>query len=119
MDPKQKVVDLKAELSRIKAKLSASSDRDIIEALQFKADALAVQVAAAVNEVQAAEEAAALIEPTEEIGADEIERQIRLARAHIAGDRKPAARDIMARLEKAAPIFSALLGKPLRNLARA
>ncbi len=103
MDPKQKVVDLKAELSRIKAKLSASSDRDIIEALQFKADALAVQVAAAVNEVQAAEEAAALIEPTEEIGTDEIERQIRLARAHIAGDRKPAARDIMARLEKAAP----------------
>ncbi len=103
MDPKQKVVDLKAELSRIKAKLSASSDRDIIEALQFKADALTDQIAAAVKEVEAAEEAAALVEPTEEIGVDEIERQIRLARAHIAGDRKPAARDIMARLEKAAP----------------
>jgi len=56
-----------------------------------------------VQEVEDAAEAEAIAEPIEEIGANEIERQIRLARAHLAGDRKPAAREIMARLEKAAP----------------
>lgn len=103
MDPKQKAVDIKAELSRINAKLSASSDADIIEALKFKVDSLNEQLAAAVKEIENAEEAAALIEPTEEMAPEEVEQQIRLARAHLAGERKPAAREIMARLEKAAP----------------
>ncbi len=104
MDPTQKVVDLKAELARIKAKLSASSDRDIAEALQFKVDALNDQLVAAQKEVEAADEAAATeAEPLEEIPAAEIERDIRLARAHIVGERKPAAREILAKLEKAAP----------------
>jgi tetratricopeptide (TPR) repeat protein len=102
----QKVIDLKAEILRIKAKLSASSDHDIIEALQFKLGSLNDQLANAVMEVEDAELAAsalAVIAPAEEIPAVEIEQQIRLARAHIAGDRKAAAREIMARLEKASP----------------
>lgn len=104
MDPKQKVVDLKAELVRIKAKLSASSDRDIAEALQFKVDALNDQLIAAQKDVEEAEEAAALsVEPSEEISNSELEREIRLARAHIVGERKPAAREILAKLERAAP----------------
>ena len=103
MDPKQKVTDLKTELARIKAKLSASSDADIVEALQFKVNILTDQLAAAIKSVEEAEESAAEVEPTEVVSADEIERQIRLARAHIAGDRKPAAREIMARLESVAP----------------
>ncbi len=105
MDPQQKVIDLKAELVRIKAKLSASSDSDIKEALQFKIEALTDQMMAAVKEVEDADEAAKLVssETVEEISPYELEKDIRLARAHIAGDRKPAAREILARLEKAAP----------------
>ncbi|MEI8280996.1 MAG: hypothetical protein WCG75_01190 [Armatimonadota bacterium] len=104
MDPQQKVVDLKAELLRIKAKLSASSDSDIKEALQFKVDALTDQLKVAEKaSSDAVEEAARSVEPTEEMPPAELERDIRLARAHIAGDRKPAAREILARLEKAAP----------------
>jgi tetratricopeptide (TPR) repeat protein len=103
MDPKQKVVDLKAELARRKAKLSASSDADIVEALQFKVDALNDQLATAQREVEEAEEVILATEPAQVMPEAEIEQQIRLARAHIAGDRKPAARDILTKLEAAAP----------------
>ena len=104
MDPKQKVIDLKSELARIQAKLSASSDRDIAEALQFKVDTLSDQILAAQKDVEEADEAAALtVEPSEKISDSELEREIRLARAHIAGQRKPAAREILAKLERAAP----------------
>ncbi len=103
MDSKQKVVDLKAELARIKAKLSASSDSDIVEALKFKVEALENQLAEAIKEVEDQTEALELTEVKDELPAEEIVREIRLARAHIAGDRKPVAREIIARLEKAAP----------------
>ena len=105
MDAKQKVIDLKAELVRIKSKLSATSDQDIREALQFKIDSLTDQMMAAVKEVEDDEEAAKLVESEKvpEMDPKELEQKIRLARAHWTGDRKPAAREIMAQLEKAAP----------------
>ena len=103
MNPKQKLAELKTEHARIKAKLSASSDPDIVEALQFKVDALTEQIDATTKEMELAEEEDKRFEPAEQISTDDIERQIRLARAHIAGDRKPAARDILARLELSVP----------------
>ena len=103
MDAAQKVTDLKAEIVRIRAKLSASSDRDIAEALQFKIDALNEQLLVATKDAEEAEIAAAAAEPEVVVPAEEIEKDIRLARAHLAGQRKPAAREILAKLEKAAP----------------
>ena len=103
MNLKQKLAELKTEHARIKAKLSASSDPDIVEALKFKVDALTEQIEATTKEMELAEEEDKSFEPAEQISSDEIERQIRLARAHIAGDRKPVARDILARLEQSVP----------------
>lgn len=103
MNAEQKVTELKAEIARIQAKRSASSDKDIQEALQFKEDALTDQLKAAQAEWDAAKQAVAVEEATNELTDEEIERDVRLARAHIAGDRKPAAREILSRLEKSSP----------------
>ncbi|MBS1702508.1 MAG: hypothetical protein JST12_12655 [Armatimonadetes bacterium] len=105
MNAEQKVADLKGEIARIQAKRSASSDKDIQEALQFKEDALREQLKTAEAAVQAeksqAEQQATV--DIEELPAKEVENEVRLARAHLAGDRKPAARDILSRLEVQAP----------------
>ncbi len=103
MNAEQKVTELKAEIARIQAKRSASSDKDIQEALQFKEDALVNQLKAAQAEWDAVKQAVAIEEATNELSDEEIEKEVRLARAHLAGERKPAARDILARLEKSAP----------------
>lgn len=100
----QKVSELKTEIARIQAKKSASSDKDIQEALLFKEESLTAQLKAAEQELEAEQEALVTAAgPAEELTPAEIEREIRLARAHIAGDRKPAAREILQRLEVAAP----------------
>ncbi len=104
MSAEQRVADLKAEIARIQAKRAASSDKDIQEALQFKEDALSGQLKTAEKEFEAERAAVAVAEPTEPTMTEsEIEHQVRLARAHLAGDRKPAARDILFKLEAAAP----------------
>jgi len=103
MNAEQKVVDLKAEIARIKAKRSASSDKDIQEALQFKEEALAAQLKVAEGELATERETVVTEQATEEIPQAEVEKLIRLARAHLAGDRKPAARDILEKLEKSSP----------------
>lgn len=103
MNAEQKVAELKAEIARIQAKRSASADKDIQEALQFKEDSLRDQLKVAEQELAAEQDAAIPEEPIEEMPAQEVEKDIRLARAHFAGDRKPAAREILARLERAAP----------------
>lgn len=104
MSAEHRVAELKAEIARIQAKRSASSDKDIQEALQFKEDALNGELKVA-NAALEAEKAAmvAVKEPTIQMSDAEVEKEIRLARAHIAGDRKPAARDILTKLEEAAP----------------
>lgn len=104
MDPSAHVAELKAEIARIAAKLSASSDADIIEALKFKKESLEADLVQAIQKVEEekeAEEAAA--EPTVELSADEVEKLIRTGRAHFVAGRKPALRDAMIQLEAAAP----------------
>ena len=104
MNAEQKVADLKAEIARIQAKRSASSDKDIIEALQFKEEALADQLKVALQELEEAKDLeAAEAAPEVELSPEEVQKDIRLARAHLAGDRRPAAREILTRLEKTAP----------------
>ncbi len=104
MDPSAHVAELKAEIARLGAKISASSDHDIVEALKFKKDALEAELVEAIQKVEAeaaVEEVSA--EPVVELAPAEVERLIRAARAHFAADRKPALREALAELEKAAP----------------
>ena len=64
-------VDIKAEINRLKAKISASTDKDIVDALEYKLAALEAQlVAAEKDEKQDAILEAAVVEsklPEEEI----------------------------------------------------
>ena len=104
MDPSAHVAELKAEIARLAAKITASSDSDIIEALKFKKDALEVELVEAIQKVE--EEKALEVSATEpevELPEAEIEKLIRAARAHFAAERKPALREALATLEKAAP----------------
>jgi tetratricopeptide (TPR) repeat protein len=104
MDPTAHVAELKAEIARLAAKISASTDSDIVEALKFKRDALEIELVEAIQKV---EEAEALESepagPEVELSVAEIEKLIRVARAHFSADRKPALREVLADLEKAAP----------------
>ena len=104
MDPSAQVAELKAEIARLAAKISASSDHDIIDALKFKKDALEAEL---ISTIQKVEEAAELevtsTEPEIELPSAEVEKLIRTARAHFSAERKPALREALATLEKAAP----------------
>jgi tetratricopeptide (TPR) repeat protein len=104
MDPSAQVAELKAEIARLAAKISASSDSDIVEALKFKRDALETELVQAIQKVTEAKALEdAISEPEVELPDAEIEKLIRAARAHFAAERKPALREALATLEKAAP----------------
>ena len=104
MDPSAQVAELKAEIARLAAKISASSDHDIIDALKFKKDALEAELIGAIQKVEeAAELEVTSTEPEIELPSAEVEKLIRTARAHFSAERKPALREALATLEKAAP----------------
>ncbi|MEI7577852.1 MAG: hypothetical protein WCK51_13240 [Armatimonadota bacterium] len=104
MDPSAHVAELKAEIARLGAKISASSDSDIVEALKFKKDAIEAQLVEAIQKVEEAkEQETAETEPELELAPDELEKLIRAARAHFSAERKPALREALATLEKASP----------------
>lgn len=104
MDRSAQVAELKAEIARLSAKISASSDQDIVEALKFKKEALETELVEAIQKVEA-DEAIEVTVPdgAPELPPAEIEKLIRAARAHFAADRKPALREALAELEKVAP----------------
>ena len=104
MDPSATNAELKAEIARLGAKISASSDNDIVEALKFKKDALEAQLVEAIQKLEEAEELESTeTESTVELPPLEIEKLIRAARAHFLAERKPALREALATLERAAP----------------
>lgn len=104
MDPSAQVAELKAEIARLAAKISASSDTDIVEALKFKKEALEADLIEAIQKVEEnKQQEVEEIEPEVELPPEEVEKLIRAARAHFSADRKPALREALATLEKAAP----------------
>lgn len=104
MDLQARRDDLKAEILRISAKLQATSDPDVAEALRFKLEALNTELQELEKAIE--EEAAAAIkevQPKREATPAEIETLIRHARAHFSADRKPALRQALSELDEVAP----------------
>lgn len=97
------IPEIKDEIQRLTAKLSASSDPDIREALSYRLKALTTQLeqlkAQEVKESKPPE----VIQQIEPLAGEELEKQIRFAHAHLTGSRLDQAKSIVDLLEKSNP----------------
>ena len=95
-------VDIKAEINRLKAKISASTDKDIVDALEYKLAALEAQlVAAEKDEKQDAILEAAVVES--KLPEEEIEKLLRFGRMQLNQKKLKELGETVSKLEANAP----------------
>jgi tetratricopeptide (TPR) repeat protein len=101
----QSSLEIKAEINRIKAKLSASSDRDIQEALQFKLESLEEQFKAAVEREETEKSEAEDVASSDPVEIDRIalERDLRKAHGLIGAGKPDEAFAVVKHLQEIAP----------------
>jgi tetratricopeptide (TPR) repeat protein len=97
-------LEIKSEINRIKAKLSASADKDIKEALQFRLDALEKELAQVLDaEEKEQVEEIVKVESANPTNSGQLEKDIRSAHLHIVAGRKQEAKTLLEKLSAESP----------------
>jgi tetratricopeptide (TPR) repeat protein len=100
VEDKAKLAELKQEAVRVRAKMEASDDKDIVAALKSKLESLEAQITSTSEEI--AEEEVFIAQPATMLRAD-IDHHLKHARLALNTGRKPELKALMDELESGAP----------------